>query len=242
MARFNKKRKFKKRPKPEFDQKLVDIRRVTRVVAGGRRMRFRVTMVIGDRKNRVGVGIAKGNDVSAAIEKAVLQAKKHMVTVPLTDNGTIPHEQMIKVGSARLFLKPAYPGTGIIAGSSVRPVLELAGVKNVFAKIYGTTNKLNNVTATVEALSTLRKSSDIFAARGISVKPRTTETVKKEKAEDKKAPAKAAKKPAAKKAPVKTAKKEAAKKPAKKAAPKKAAKKESAEKKAPTKKEKKADK
>jgi small subunit ribosomal protein S5 len=219
MARFNKKRKFKKRPKPEFDQKLVDIRRVTRVVAGGRRMRFRVTMVIGDRKNRVGVGVSKGNDVSAAIEKAVLQAKKNMITVPITQNGTIPHEQMIKVGSARLFMKPAYPGTGIIAGSSVRPVLELAGVKNVFAKIYGTTNKLNNVSATIEALADLRKSDDIFAARGIELKPRKAESVKEEKKE------------APKPAPKKAAKE--AKKPAKKAAPKK----ESA-KKAPVKKEK----
>lgn len=217
MAQFNKKKRFKKRPKPEFDQKLVDIRRVTRVVAGGRRMRFRVTMVIGDRKNRVGVGIAKGNDVSAAIEKAVLQAKKSMITVSLTENGTIAHEQMIKVGAARLFLKPAYPGTGIIAGSSVRPVLELAGVKNIFAKIYGTTNKLNNVNATMEALSTLRTASDVFAARGIVLKDRSADVSKdaEKEAPAKKEVVKPKKKAVKKETPKKdSAKKEVAKKDA----------------------------
>lgn len=224
MARFNKK-KFRNKKKPEFQQKLVDIRRVTRVVAGGRRMRFRVTMVIGDRKNRVGVGIAKGNDVSAAIEKAVLQAKKNMISVPVTENGTIPHEMMVKVGSARLFLKPAYPGTGIIAGGAVRPVLELAGVKNVFAKIYGTTNKLNNVQATISALEDMRPSTDVFSARGIALKERKEKAPSVEKVE--KIEKKEVKKPAKKTAkPVKKAAKKTAPKKVEKKVEKKTVKKE----------------
>lgn len=162
----DRRRKFRRKPKSEFDQKLVDIRRVTRVVAGGRRMRFRVTIVLGDKKRRVGVGTAKGNDVSSAIEKAVKQAKKNMVTVPVTENGTIPHEAHVQEGSARLFLKPAFPGTGIIAGGSVRPVLELAGIRNVFSKIYGTNNKLNNVYATVKALSEMRSKEKVYQTRG----------------------------------------------------------------------------
>ncbi|MBU1119039.1 30S ribosomal protein S5 [Patescibacteria group bacterium] len=176
----DRRRKFRRKPKSEFDQKLVDIRRVTRVVAGGRRMRFRVTIVLGDKKRRVGAGTAKGNDVSSAIEKAIKQAKKNMVTVPVTENGTIPHEVMVEEGSARLFLKPAFPGTGIIAGGSVRSVLELAGVRNVFSKIYGTNNKLNNVNATVKALSEMRSKEKVFKLRGKEFKEKTDASVKEE--------------------------------------------------------------
>ncbi|MBU1167615.1 30S ribosomal protein S5 [Patescibacteria group bacterium] len=164
MAKFG--RKFKRREKPEFEQELVDIARVARIVAGGRRMRFRATIVIGDKKKRVGMGVAKGNDVSTAIEKAVAQAKKNMVSVSITPDGTIPHEVTIKKGASRLFLKPAFKGTGIIAGGSVRQVMEMAGVKNVFGKIYGTNNKLNNVQAAIEALKSLQTKEEIFAKRG----------------------------------------------------------------------------
>lgn len=181
MAKFKGRRR--RREKPEFDQELIDIARVTRIVAGGRRMRFRATVVIGDRKRRVGVGVAKGNDVSMAIEKAVTKAKKEMITVPITENGTIPHQITVKSGSARLFLKPAFPGTGIIAGGAVRPVMELAGVKNVFGKIYGTSNKLNNATVTIKALLGLRKGEEIFLGRGVEFKKKdkaVEEKVKKE--------------------------------------------------------------
>lgn len=205
MAR-DKKKFRRKRQKPEFDQQLVDIRRVTRVVAGGRRMRFRVTMVIGDKKSRVGVGMAKGNDVSAAIEKAVNRAKKNMITVPVTENGSIPHEMSIKNGSARLFLRPAWEGTGIIAGGPVRPVFELAGIKNIFAKIYGTNNKLNNVTTAHKALSEMRSKEEIYEARDKELK----KPAKKESAPVKKEAVK--KKPATKK----TTAKKTAKAPAKK--------------------------
>ena len=149
------KREERPREEREFDQTIIDIARVTRVMAGGKRMRFRACVVIGDRKGRVGLGVAKGADVTAAVEKAVEKAKKKMVRVPMI-NDTIPHRIDIKFGAARLMLKPAPQGRGIIAGGAVRSVLDLAGVKNVVAKILGTRNKINNVQAAVLGLSQLR--------------------------------------------------------------------------------------
>jgi small subunit ribosomal protein S5 len=141
--------------KKEFQQKVVEIKRVTRVVAGGKRMRFRALVVIGDQKNRVGVGVSKGMDVSEAMNKAVSKAKKNMITVKLV-NGTIPHEIKLKHKSSVVFLKPARPGTGMIAGGAIRSVLDLAGVKNVLSKMIGSPNKVNNVMATFMALSKMR--------------------------------------------------------------------------------------
>lgn len=160
-------REFKKNPrkpgrresrvKPEFDHKIVSIRRVARVVAGGRRFNFSVALVAGDRKGRVGVGLGKGGDTPLSIEKAMRDAKKNMVKVHLTKEMSIPHDIEIKYASARVLLKPA-PGKGIIAGSSVRSVLELAGVKEVSAKILSPSkNQLNNARAAVKALSRLAK-------------------------------------------------------------------------------------
>lgn len=150
---------FKKRPEreeKEFDQVIVDIARVTRVMAGGKRMRFRACVVIGDRKGRVGYAIAKGADVSLAVNKAVNKAKKSIINVPIVDQ-TIPHEIRIKKGASKILFKPAKPGTGIIAGGAVRIVLDLAGIKDIVAKILGTNSKINNVNATIEALSRLKK-------------------------------------------------------------------------------------
>ncbi len=144
-----------KREKPEFEQKLLDLARVTRVVKGGRRFRFRATVVAGNRKGRVGVGVAKGTDVSQAIQKAFADAKKHMITVKMDQNGTIAHDVMKKKGSAKVLLKTATEGKGIIAGGAVRTVVDLCGVKNVVSKSMGTSNKLNVARATVEALSEL---------------------------------------------------------------------------------------
>lgn len=139
-----------------FDQKVLDIRRVARVVAGGKRFSFRATVVIGSRAGKVGVGVAKGADVSKAVEKAVTQAKKDMIEVPVV-KGTIPHTTWAKHSSARVLLKPAKAGKGIIAGGAMRSVLALAGVKDVTAKILGRTpNKLTNAMATIEALKKLR--------------------------------------------------------------------------------------
>jgi small subunit ribosomal protein S5 len=148
----------KKEEETEFEQQLVDLARVTRVVAGGKRLRFRACMVVGNRKGKVGEGVAKGLDVAAAIEKAVKKAKKNLITVPII-NETIPHEVLEKYGAALVLLKPARPGRGIIAGGPVRVVLELAGIPNVTSKILGSKNKINNVRATINALRKLKTQS-----------------------------------------------------------------------------------
>lgn len=139
----------------EFDQNIIDLARVTRVMAGGKRMRFRATVVIGDRKGKVGLGMGKALDVSEAINKAVNAAKKELVSIPLFE-GTIPHEVHVKLGAAKILLKPASDGTGIIAGGAVRSVLDLGGVPNVAAKMLGSRNKLNNARATIKALKALQ--------------------------------------------------------------------------------------
>lgn len=145
------------RPKSEFDHKVVDVRRVTRVVSGGRRFSFSVTLVLGDRKGRVGVGLGKAGDTSLAIDKATRDAKKNMITVNMTKTGSIAREVEAKFGSSRLIIRPA-PGRGLVAGSSLRTVLSLAGVHDVTSKIYSRTkNKLNNARAAVEALRQVSK-------------------------------------------------------------------------------------
>lgn len=144
-----------RREKPEFDQKLLDLARVTRVVKGGRRFRFRATLVIGNRKGRVGVGVAKGSDVSDAIQKAFNDAKKNMVTIQLAGS-TISHDVSAKLGSARVLLKPASEGRGIIAGGAVRSVVNLLGVRDIVSKSLGASNPLNVARVTVKALQQLK--------------------------------------------------------------------------------------
>ncbi|MBU1630000.1 30S ribosomal protein S5 [Patescibacteria group bacterium] len=139
----------------DYEEKNIEIARVTRVTKGGKRMRFRCLTVLGNRKGRVGYGLAKGTDVAGAISKAVAQARKALITVPLVKE-TIPFGVEAKFGAARVLLKPAPKGTGIKAGGAVRTVLELAGVPNVSAKILGSNNKINNVKATFEALKKLK--------------------------------------------------------------------------------------
>jgi len=149
---------FMERPKEEFMEKTLDVRRVTRVVAGGKRFRFRVTLVLGDMKGRVGVGVAKGLDVATSIAKAKVAAKKNIFTVPLK-GATIPHEVEAKFSAARIRLKPAVEGHGLRAGGAARVVLSLAGVKDIVAKALGRTpNKLTNALAVIEALKKLRLS------------------------------------------------------------------------------------
>jgi small subunit ribosomal protein S5 len=151
----NSRRPFSKEV-PEFDQKVVDLARVTRVMAGGKRMRFRACVAIGNKKGQVGFGLGKGADVTLAVAKAVNRAKKNLITIPLV-NETIPHEVRVKFKSARLLIKPAPKGTGIKAGGPVRIVLELAGVPNAVSKILGTNNKINNLHAIFKALSSFKK-------------------------------------------------------------------------------------
>ncbi len=145
---------IKKEPK-EFDEEVVQIDRVTRVVKGGRKLRFRATVVIGNRKGKVGIGVGKSHEVTGAIQKAIAKAKKDMLNVTL-DGATIPHSVKIKYKSAKILMMPALPGTGLIAGGSLRKVLDLAGIKDILSKCYGTTNKVNNTKATFEALKLLK--------------------------------------------------------------------------------------
>ncbi len=144
------------RQRQEYDNKIISIRRVTRVMAGGRRFSFSVAMVIGDKKGKVGVGVGKAGDTQLAIEKAMRDAKKNMITVPMNKDSHIPHDVHTKYASSEVMIMPA-PGRGLVAGSSVRTVLELAGVKDVTAKIFSRSkNKLNNARAAVEALKQLK--------------------------------------------------------------------------------------
>lgn len=140
------------KPKKEFEERLVDISRVTRVVKGGRRMRFRTLVVIGDKKGRIGIATAKSSEVPTAIAKAVTAAKKHLVTVPITDQGSIQHDVEGTHGASRVRLLPAGEGSSLVAGGSVRTVLELAGYRNVLSKSLGSNNKVNTILATIAAL------------------------------------------------------------------------------------------
>jgi small subunit ribosomal protein S5 len=135
----------------QYDERVIHVNRVARVVKGGRRFRFQALVVVGDRKNKVGIGVSKGADVTAAVSKATEVAKKNLVTVNLY-KGTVPHETIAKVGGAQILVKPASAGTGLIAGGVVRTVLEVAGVSNVLSKSLGSTNKINTAYATVKAL------------------------------------------------------------------------------------------
>lgn len=184
-----------RREKPEFDQKLLDLARVTRVVKGGRRFRFRATLVIGNRKGKVGVGIGKGSDVSDSIQKAFNDAKKHLISVPVS-GGTIAYDVSAKYGSAKVLLKPAKEGRGLIAGGAIRAVVDLLGVKDIVSKSLGSANALNLSRATLRALEELQASE--------TMKPYGK---KEKKAEEK--PAKEEKKAATKKtaAPAKKEKK-----------------------------------
>ncbi len=144
------------RPKDDMEQRILEVARVTRVMAGGKRMNFRACVAIGDKKGNVGVGLGKGADVTMAVNKAVNRAKKVMVNVQ-TVNETISHAVVLKLGAAKLILKPAKKGRGVIAGGVTRVILELAGIKNVTSKALGSNNKVNNARCTIEALRSLRR-------------------------------------------------------------------------------------
>jgi small subunit ribosomal protein S5 len=197
MANF---RRREQEPK-EFEEKVVQIDRVTRVVKGGRRIRFRATVVVGDKKGRVGVASDKGAEVVTAIEKATTKAKKGIKTVNLMGT-TIPHEVTAEFAGAKVFLKPAKKGTGVIAGGAVRAVLEVAGVSDILSKIQGSSSKLNNVFAAMKALESLKK-FDVVEPAPKKDKPKVEALV----AEKVEAPKKAApKKVAPKKATAKETK------------------------------------
>lgn len=166
--KFDRKDRPARREDSEFEKKVVSVRRVTKVVKGGRTLRFSALVVVGDGKGRVGLAIGKAKEVSGAIEKATTMAKKSMVRIPIVD-GTIPHENIGKFSSTRILMLPAPAGTGVIAGGSARSVLELAGIKNIVTKRHGSSNKINCVKATMQGLLSLRTKEEIAARRGKSV-------------------------------------------------------------------------
>ena len=181
----------------QFDERTLHIDRVARVVKGGRRFRFRALVVVGDKKNRVGIGMAKGADVTAAITKATDVAKKQMITVHLY-KGTLPHEVESKVSGARILLKPASAGTGLIAGGVIRTILEVAGVKNVLSKSLGSSNKANLAYSTIQALEMLVPANKWVTNMGKKDSPKAVKAEKAAPAEEKPA---TEDKPATKKAP-----------------------------------------
>ena len=225
----NRKETRREKPKKEFEELLLEVRRVTRVTTWGRRLSFRATILVWNKKGKIGLGISKGNDVASAVQKASHEAYKNLFEVPLTKHNTVPYPISLKYKACLVKLLPASEGTWLKAGSSIRSVLELAGYSNILSKMVGSNNKLNNALATIRALASY-KHADYFS----SLKTTKAEEAKEEVAEvkEEKAPAKKAAKAekaegaekAEKKAP---AKKAPAKKPAAKKAPaKKAAEKE----------------
>lgn len=221
----NRKETRREKPKKEFEELLLEVRRVTRVTTWGRRLSFRATILVWNRKGKIGLGISKGNDVASAVQKASHEAYKNLFEVPLTKHNTVPYPISLKYKACLVKLLPASEGTWLKAGSSIRSVLELAGYSNILSKMVGSNNKLNNALATIRALASY-KHADYFSSLKTTKAEEAKEEVaevkeektpakkatKAEKAEgaekaEKKAPAKKvpAKKPAAKKAPAKKA-------------------------------------
>jgi small subunit ribosomal protein S5 len=153
--------------KIKYEEKIVQIKRVTKVVTGGKKMTFRAIVIIGDNKRKVGVGIGRADDVNLAIDKAILNGKKNLITIPLTIKYSVPHVVRASYGACSIMLRPASQGTGVIAGGSVKTVLELAGIKNILAKQFGSSNILNNAKATILALISLNSKIELGKAQSI---------------------------------------------------------------------------
>lgn len=167
--RRNKKSNRNREKESDWQERVVQIRRVTKVVKGGKKLSFRAVVVVGNERGQVGVGVGKAGDVIGAVRKGVADGKKHLVTVPITKSNSIPHPTNGIGGGAKVMMRPAAPGTGVIAGGAVRTVLELSGVRNVLAKQLGSDNPLNNARAAIDALASLRTFSTVAEERGIPV-------------------------------------------------------------------------
>ena len=231
--RAQKDRNHREKPKKEFDELLLEVRRVTRVTTGGRRMSFRATILVWNRKGKIWLGSAKGNDVAGAVSKATNEAYKALFQVPVTKGDTVPYAITYKYKTCKVRLLPASEGTWLKAGSSIRSVLELAGYSNILSKMIGSNNKLNNALATILALASYKHADYFSSLRVVKAVEGKDEAEAKEEKSAKKAAPKAEKaekseeKKVAKKAEPKAEKEEAKEeKPAKKAPAKKATKKE----------------
>ncbi len=164
----NKKRNAKsKEQENQWEERVVQVRRVTKVVKGGKKLSFRAILVVGDEQGQVGVGVGKASDVIGAVKKAVSDAKKNIITIPLTSFKSIPHPTSGIAGAAEVIMRPSAQGSGVIAGGSVRTVLELAGVQNILAKQLGSSNSLNNARAALNALSNLKTFQDVSNERNL---------------------------------------------------------------------------
>lgn len=166
---MNKKKQTKNREEHNWEEKVVQVKRVTKVVKGGKKLSFRAVLVIGNEKGQIGVGVGKASDVIGAVKKAVTDAKKHLVSIPITKHYSIPHPINGSSGAARIMLRPSATGSGVIAGGSTRIVLELAGIKNILAKQLGSNNTLNNARATLNALENLHTFHDTASKRDIAI-------------------------------------------------------------------------
>nr|YP_010986135.1 ribosomal protein S5 [Polyopes affinis]WOL37053.1 ribosomal protein S5 [Polyopes affinis] len=166
---IKKKNQKGKEPDNNWEEKVVQVKRVTKVVKGGKKLSFRAILVVGNEAGHIGVGVGKANDVIGAVKKGVTDAKKHLITVPLTRSDSIPHTIHGISGAAKVIIKPSATGSGVIAGGSIRTVLELAGVKNILAKQLRSSNTLNNARATLNALSNLRTFKETAYDRNISL-------------------------------------------------------------------------
>ncbi len=162
-------RKQQDKAVPELEERVVAINRVSKTVKGGRRMQLTALVVVGDGKGKVGVGLGKSQEVPNAIKKGTEDAKKNMFTVPITDEKSVPHEIIGEFGAGRVLIKPAVPGTGVMAGGPVRAIMELAGVQNVITKSLGTSNAMNIVKAAAEGLKAMESPEQVAERRGVTV-------------------------------------------------------------------------
>ncbi|BAZ66967.1 MAG: 30S ribosomal protein S5 [Pelatocladus maniniholoensis HA4357-MV3] len=167
MATNRRKTNRVKKEETNWQERVIQIRRVSKVVKGGKKLSFRAIVVVGNERGQVGVGVGKASDVIGAVKKGVADGKKHLIDIPITKSNSIPHPVDGAGGGAKVIMRPAAPGTGVIAGGAVRTVLELAGVRNVLAKQLGSNNPLNNARAAINALTALRTFSEVAEDRGI---------------------------------------------------------------------------
>nr|YP_009393979.1 ribosomal protein S5 [Polysiphonia sertularioides]ARW62541.1 ribosomal protein S5 [Polysiphonia sertularioides] len=164
-----KKKSTKNKEEKNWEEKVVQVKRVTKVVKGGKKLSFRAVLVIGNDNGEIGVGVGKANDVIGAVKKGVADAKKHIITIPLTKYLSIPHPTIGVAGAAKIMLRPSATGSGVIAGGSTRTVLELAGIKNILAKQLGSNNSLNNARAVLNALGNLKTFEKTARDRNIEI-------------------------------------------------------------------------